>query len=321
MLRGRINWRTAKILLLAAAAAAMAGAAAGAAWQSWQSRKETVTISIVGDIMLSRGVQEQLDQHGYDYPYEEVRTLFLQDDLTIGNLECPITTSTNAADKTKRFVFQADEQNAAALKAAGFDCLSLANNHSMDYLSEGLGETMVNLKRHGLDFAGAAEQASLLRPWRFEKNGIRIGLLAYSAFPPEGFFYNGDKPTIQYVSTMDLSPMEQEIAGLDCDFLIVYFHWGVEYQSYKSEAQKLMAQRAVEAGADLVVGTHPHVLQPAEIYQGKPIYYSLGNFVFDKQIPPGTDQSMILQITVDKAGRTKIEEIPVTIKNGRPVLN
>ena len=96
-------------------------------------------ISIVGDIMLSRNVQSALDKNGYDYPYEEVSPYFLKDDLTIGNLECPITDAGNAANKEKRFIFRADYENAAALSRAGFDCLNLANNHSMDYLGTGLG--------------------------------------------------------------------------------------------------------------------------------------------------------------------------------------
>jgi len=277
-----------------------------------------VTISIAGDIMLSRSVQGYLDQYGYDYPYEEVRELFLNDDLTIGNLECPITDDENAADKTKRFIFRADEGNAAALKRAGFDCLNLANNHSMDYLSSGLHDTMVHLEHNGVAFVGAAENSSSDSSFLFQKNGIKIGVLAYSMLPPEGFFYNKDKPTIQYISNTDTSRLENDLAALDCDFKIVYFHWGIEYQPYKSESQELMAKKAIDLGADLVVGAHPHVRQEMEIYNGKYIYYSLGNFIFDRQIPPGTDEGVILQVKVNKKGILEIEEIPVKIENAKP---
>ena len=268
--------------------------------------------------MLSRSVQGYLDEYGYDYPYEEVREIFLNDDLTIGNLECPITDVNNAADKTKRFIFQADEENAGALKRAGFDCLNLANNHSMDYLSEGLHDTMVHLENNGLSFVGAAENSSINTSYIFEKNGIRVGVLAYSMFPPEGFFYNKDKPTIQYISNLDPSPLENDLASIDADFKIVYFHWGIEYQPYKSESQELMAKKAIDLGADLVVGAHPHVQQDVEIYNGKYIYYSLGNFIFDRQIPPGTDEGMILQVTIDKNGVLEIEEVPVKIEKAKP---
>ncbi len=279
-----------------------------------------ITISFVGDIMLSRSVQGYLDEYGYDYPYEEVREIFLNDDLTIGNLECPITDVTNAADKTKRFIFQADEENAVALKRAGFDCLNLANNHSMDYLSQGLHDTMVHLENNELAFVGAAENSSINTSYHFKKNGIKVGILAYSMFPPEGYFYNENKPTIQYISNLDTSPLESDLASLDVDFKIVYFHWGIEYQPYKSESQELMAKKAIDLGADLIVGAHPHVQQDVEIYNGKYIYYSLGNFIFDRQIPPGTDEGMILQVTIDKNGVLEIEEMPVKIEKAKPSL-
>lgn len=284
-------------------------------------QKDQLVISLVGDIMLSRGVQTQLEENGYDYPYGDVREVFLGDDLTVGNLECPITERNSPASKTKRFLFRADPENAAALKAAGFDCMNLANNHSMDCMNIGLSDTMKYLEESGLSYVGAAEDAASHRPFVYEKNGIRVGILAYSAFPPEGFVYEQDKATVRYVSTMDLTEMEREIGGLDCDFKLVYFHWGIEYQPYKSDMQEQIARKAIDSGADFVVGAHPHVLQRAETYQGKPIYYSLGNFVFDRQVPPGTDESMILQLTVGREGLLGVEEIPVTIERAKPVRN
>lgn len=284
----------------------------------WQkTRPDEITISLTGDIMLSRGVQRYLEEYGYDYPYEDVSELFLQDDLTIGNLECPITDNGNNANKAKRFLFKADKDNAAALKRAGFDCLNLANNHTMDYMSSGLHDTMACLDEQGLAYVGASENAALKKPYIFEKHGIRVGVLAYSALPAEGYFFNKDKPTIQYISTMDFSGMEEDIAAAECDFLIIYFHWGIEYQPYKSDTQELIAKKAIDSGADFVVGAHPHVLQEPELYKDKYIYYSLGNFIFDKQIPPGTDETLILQLTLDHQGLVSVKEIPAVIKKGR----
>lgn len=282
-----------------------------------KTRPDEITISLTGDIMLSRGVQRYLEEYGYDYPYEDVSELFLQDDLTIGNLECPITDNGNNANKAKRFLFKADKDNAAALKRAGFDCLNLANNHTMDYMSSGLHDTMACLDEQGLAYVGASENAALKKPYIFEKHGIRVGVLAYSALPAEGYFFNKDKPTIQYISTMDFSGMEEDIAEAECDFLIVYFHWGIEYQPYKSDTQELIAKKAIDSGADFVVGAHPHVLQEPELYKDKYIYYSLGNFIFDKQIPPGTDETIILQLTLNHQGLVSVKEIPAVIKKGR----
>lgn len=307
MLRRRYLWAILSLAVLGIG---------GMGW--FEGEEDTITISIAGDIMLSRGVDAYLKEYGYDYPYEDVRQVFLKDDLTIANLECPITDSGNPADKTKRFLFRAEVENAEALKRAGFDCLNLANNHSMDYLSKGLLDTMNHLEESGLSYVGASENALADSAYIFEKNGIKVGILAYSAFPPEGFFYNEDKATVRYISTMDFSGLEEDLASLECDFTMVYFHWGVEYLPYKSEMQEQLARKAIDGGADFVVGTHPHVLQEKEVYKDVPIYYSLGNFVFDSQIPPGTDESMILQITVGREGLVNIEEIPLIIKRGKP---
>lgn len=278
---------------------------------------KSLTISFAGDIMLSRGVQVHLDSHGYDYPYTEVREIFLNDDWTVGNLECPISENKNAAAKAKRFIFRADIANAGALKRAGFDCLSLANNHSMDYQSKGLSDTMHFLSENGLSYVGAAENAFGNFSRIFEKNGIRIGLLAYSTFPPEGFFYDEDRATIKYISPADMDKLREDLQALDCDFKIVYFHWGREFVPYPIETQQILAKKAIDDGADFVLGTHPHVLQPSESYKGKYIYYSIGNFIFDTQIPPNTDKGMILQLTINKQGLVEIREIPVKIEQAK----
>ena len=277
-------------------------------------------ISIVGDIMLSRNVQSALDKNGYDYPYEEVSPYFLKDDLTIGNLECPITDAGNAANKEKRFIFRADYENAAALSQAGFDCLNLANNHTMDYLATGLGDTMEALRSANISTVGAGMNAEDDSTFIFEKDGYKIGVLAFSALPTEGFFYDEKAPTIAYVSTYNTELVGEKIRNLECDFKIVYFHWGTEYMPYKTETQENFAHMAVDNGADLVVGAHPHVQGEKEIYQGVPIYYSLGNFVFDRQIQPGTDETLILQIVIDRnTGISSIAEIPAKILDAKVV--
>lgn len=282
--------------------------------------REEIVISLAGDVMLSRGVQKYLDENGYAYPYEEVRNLFLEDDFTIANLECPITQYAFHANKAKRFVFQADVENARALKEAGFDCLNLANNHSMDYLSDGLGETIENLQKEEIAVVGAGMDAFSDTSVVFEKNGIKVGVLAFSVFPSEGFFYNEKEPTVSYVSDYNLEEIGEKIKAMEVDFKIVYFHWGVEYQPFNSPMQEEYAHMAVENGADFVVGAHPHVLQNTENYMDVPIYYSLGNFVFDRQIQEGTDKTMILQLQIDKEGLKDIKEIPARIEKCRVVL-
>lgn len=315
----------AEILLCAGLFFALSAASCGQANGEAESKsgaegRDEIVITIVGDVMLSRGVQQYLENYGYEYPYEEVRDLFLEDDLTIANLECPITSCGNPANKVKRFVFRADLENAAALRDAGFDCMNLANNHSMDYLSKGLGQTMELLWEAGVATVGAGMNAEADASYVFEKDGYRVGVLAFSAFPTEGFFYDAKEPTVSYVSDYNMDQVAQKIAALECDYKIVYFHWGIEYRPYISETQEAYAHMAVESGADFVVGTHPHVVQESEIYEEKPIYYSLGNFVFDTQIPAGTDETLILQLTLDEDGLKRIEEIPAKIVRAQVVL-
>ena len=282
--------------------------------------RQEAAISIAGDILLDRGVASAIEKNGMPYPYEGVVRLFSQDDMTIANLECPLTLAGGGAMKEKRFVFKADPAHAAAMKSAGLDVLMLANNHTMDYLSEGLADTMETLGNSGLLYAGAGLNKGEIQPCFVRINGVRIGVLSYSSLPPEGFMYDGGSATIAYAREGFLDNMRSEIARAAdlCDFLIAYFHWGIEYRHEVSDAQIEIAHAAVDSGASAVVGTHPHVLQGRETYKGSPIYYSVGNFIFDKQIPEGTDEALILQFTINRNGIVAINEIPVVIKACQP---
>lgn len=284
--------------------------------------KGEIVVSIAGDVLLDRGVGLAMEEHGDSYPHLGVSELFLEDDITIANLECPLTESDAGAVKHKKFVFKASPSQADTLKAAGFDVFTLANNHTMDYLSAGLLDTMDALEGAGLEHAGAGENAQSIKPLFIERNGRTIGLLSYSSLPIEGYVHDDSKATIAYARAGSLDAMEEEIAqaAAACDFLFVYFHWGTEYRYDVSDMQKEVAHAAADAGASAVIGTHPHVLQGREMYNGVPIYYSIGNFIFDKQLPQGTDHSLILQFTIGRDGGYTIEEIPVLIKDCQPVI-
>ena len=283
----------------------------------------SIELTFVGDIMLSRGLDKYLNEKGYDYPYENVKDIFLSDDLTIVNLECPITSYGRGANKAKRFVFKANSENAFAMKRAGIDLCDLANNHTMDYRSEGLGDTMDALTKAGIAYVGAGENASSNMSYIFEKNGYKVGILAYSLFPPEGMVYNENNPNINYLSEFEDLKSERvktDLKKLKADFKIVYFHWGVEYEPFARDMQKKLARDTIDGGADFVVGTHPHVIQGSEVYNGKYIYYSIGNCVFDKQIQKGTDEGMLLRVNIGKNKSVNIKEQRFKIKKGRPEL-
>lgn len=283
----------------------------------------SIELTFAGDIMLSRGLDKYLNEKGYDYPYENVKDIFLSDDLTIVNLECPITSYGRGANKAKRFVFKANSENAFAMKRAGIDLCDLANNHTMDYRSEGLGDTMDALTKAGIAYVGAGENASSNMSYIFEKNGYKVGILAYSLFPPEGMVYNENNPNINYLSEFEDLKSERvktDLKKLKADFKIVYFHWGVEYEPFARDMQKKLARDTIDGGADFVVGTHPHVIQGSEVYNGKYIYYSIGNCVFDKQIQKGTDEGMLLRVNIGKNKSVNIKEERFKIKKGRPEL-
>lgn len=282
-------------------------------------KEKNITISIVGDILLDRGVKSVIKTKGVNYPYLNVKDIFKKSDIVFGNLECPITNIISPLTKEKRFIFRADINNVKALKLAGFNLLNLANNHSMDQGREGLISTISNVRTAGIITLGAGiDRKDAHRPVFINKNGLKIGFLSFSAFPTEGYFYSESNPDVAHIN----ENMKQEIkeARSKCDYLIVSYHWGKEFNSFPTKSQKDVAHIAVDSGADIVIGHHPHVLQGIERYKSKYIFYSLGNFVFDKQTPKGTDETLILNLTLSKRSKKNIEIFPAKISNCQPKI-
>lgn len=282
------------------------------------STTSQITVSFVGDILLDRGVRKAIEEKGYDYPYEIVKNIFKKDDITFGNLECPILTKGKAVYKRPELIFKADPQNASALKKAGFDILNIANNHTMDYGSEGLLSTIDILKENNIKTVGGSRNYNTARkPVYIRKKGNTIGFLGYSVFPPEGYIVSSNRPDVARVDYDKISS-EIKMAKEKCDFLVVSFHWGNEYDFFPSERQKELAHKVVESGADLVIGHHPHVLQGVEKYKDKYIFYSLGNFVFDRQIQKGTNETIITKVDIQDNKIKNIKLIPIKIIDCQP---
>lgn len=278
---------------------------------------KNIRISICGDILLDRGVKTQIKSNGVNYPYQGVRNILKKSDAVIGNLECPITQKSSPVFKDKKLVFRADVPNAAALKAAGFSILCLANNHSMDQNSEGLMDTMKNLNTVGIMTVGAGlNREDANKPLFFNLSGSTIGILSFSHFPAEGYFFFENKPDVAHVN----ENIEKNVreAKSKCDFLIVTLHWGKEFNNFPSEHQIELAHSLIDNGADVIAGHHPHVLQGIEKYKDKLIFYSLGNFVFDKQIFKGTDETVIFNLTLNKNLLKQAEIIPIRIIKAQP---
>jgi gamma-polyglutamate biosynthesis protein CapA len=278
----------------------------------------SVTVSFVGDVLLDRGVGEKIDQNGMNYPVEGISSILNKTDISFGNLECPITSRGYPILKKGNIIFRAKTAAAEGLKEAGFTIINLANNHVMDYGRDGLTDTIKYLNQVGIKTVGAGINGTDARkPVYINKSGMTIGFLGYSAFPTEGYFFFEDRPDVAQVVEKKLAK-EVEQARKKCDFLIVSFHWGKEFDFYPGEEQKTIAHLSIDSGADIVIGHHPHVLQGLEMYKGKPVFYSLGNFVFDNQIPEGTDQTLIVKLDIKNKRYNGLELTPVKIDNCRP---
>lgn len=277
-----------------------------------------VSLITVGDILLDRGVRREITDNGYDYPYLKVRSVLSSADITFGNLECPISDQGNPIYKRPDIIFRADKENASELRNAGFDILNLANNHTMDYGGTALMDTINVLAENNIIPLGAGQNKASAHELVFiNKKGLKIGFLGYSAFPPEGYVSLDDNPDVSKAD-LDTVIKEVNVAKKQCDFLVVSFHWGTEYEFYEGEIQKQYAHAAIDSGADLILGHHPHVLQGLEWYKDKPILYSLGNFIFDRQLQNGTDETVIAMIRIMDKKVKSVELIPIQIVNAQP---
>jgi capsule synthesis protein PGA_cap len=257
-----------------------------------------VTIAITGDVMLARSVNDHLlaTAAGDPFPFTSTGDYLHGFDLTVGNLECVV--STLGRPEPKEFTFEADPRGFARVAAAGFDIVSLANNHSGDFGKDAFLDMLAHLPAHGLQpLGGGANLTAAHTPVIRRIRSTRVGFLAYCEIGPENFAAG---PTTPGHAWLDPDAMRADLAALrpQVDFVVVFTHWGIEYQTIETDHQREMARLAIDAGADLVVGAHPHVRQPAEMYRGKLIVYSLGNFVFD--LMPGYEESRgnVLALTI-----------------------
>lgn len=258
---------------------ALAGSDARGQETAQETRRNTVVA--VGDIMLSGSAAPVLQTTGYGHAFRDpfLSRLVGSADVAFANLEHPVTGSSDRY-KDKKFTFRGTSASLRAIKKAGLDMLSLANNHIMDYGATGLMDTIVLCRKLRLACSGAgADEASARRLAVFERRGVRYGLLAYSMTFPEDFWATPERPGTAHP---DITRLELDIrqARPEVDILIVSFHWGEELMTEPKQYQVGFARYAVRTGADMVIGHHPHVSQAIEIYRGKPIFYSLGNYAF-----------------------------------------
>lgn len=279
-----------------------------------------LTFNFAGDMMFAGKVEGMLKEKGYDYPFEHLGELFHNDDLTIANLETPVTTSGVDA-MNKQYVYKSSPKALDALKKAGMDGVGLANNHILDQGVSGLLDTLKYLDKSGIQYAGAGKDADeAYAPTYFTRQGVKIALIAFSRVVPHEDWHAGKgKPGVAQVYTPDKALKSITTARTKADIVIVMAHWGKERELHPIKNQTELAHQFVDAGADLVIGAHPHVLQGLEQYKGKWIAYSTGNFIFTKSLTESTWRTAVFATTCTPKGDCKIKLIPFHTEVGQPV--
>ncbi|MFZ2681675.1 MAG: CapA family protein [Patescibacteria group bacterium] len=255
-----------------------------------------ITMTFVGDIMLARAVERSIVANGTDWPFAELGNLFADSDLVIGNLEGTVRPTRNL-EVVNQMVFDTTPDNITMLAETGFTHLSLANNHTDDYGPQVTLETRQSVAENDMTpFGDPLSGGSFIA--RENLNGLSVSLIGFHAF-------GEDTENILAAIT---SEAEQG------RFVIVYPHWGVEYATTAPGVETTAAKHFVQAGADLIIGAHPHVIQNIEIIDGVPVIYSLGNFLFDQDFSAETRQGLTVKVTLTPEN-IQLDFTPVSIVN------
>jgi poly-gamma-glutamate synthesis protein (capsule biosynthesis protein) len=264
----------------------------------------TIVVTAGGDVTLGStdsqrrsngGFDSVIEQYGYDWPFSGVIDYLSSDDLTLVNLEGPLTGSNDK--QSKLFNFKGPAEYADILSFGSVEAVNLANNHSLDYGQSGLDDTMETLDAAGIAYCARGRTAV------YTVKGVKIGLIG-NTFP----YQNGKR---------DIRAAVKELRGQGCAIVIASFHWGSEYEPGFSAEQRAIGRAAIDAGADVVIGHHPHIVQGVELYKGRYILYSLGNFMFGGNTDPDDRDSYLARLTFavrgGEAEPPQFEMIPIRL--------
>lgn len=262
-----------------------------------------IKITAVGDIMLDRGVEYMIGKYGnndFTFPFQKTASYLNKADIAFGNLESVISDKGYKAGSI--YSFEANPLAMEGLKFAGFDIVNLANNHAFDYTRLALEDTMERLAYAQIAYTGTgkdAEEAFGLRI--LEVKGVKIGFLGYTNLGPVSWRAGlENKSGAAWIERSSFPYLKENIAQAkkQCDILIVSLHAGNEYQTEPTSFQRDFAQLVVDAGADLVLMHHTHVVGPLEKINGKFVAFGLGNFIFDQAFSEATMEGGMLEVTI-----------------------
>ncbi len=283
-----------------------------------ETAKDT-TIVFAGDVLLAhRSFEANYEAEGITGVVGEELLKELQDaDILMVNNEFAFSTQ-GTPEEGKQYTFRADPKYVSALQDMGVDIVTLANNHALDYGKAALSDTFTTLDNAGILYSGAGETVERAEELQIiECNGKKFGFLSATRVVPNvnwkvEYSAPGLFSAYDYTRLVELVKEAQSA----CDYLVVYMHWGIERDAYPQDYQTLIAQQCFEAGADLVVGAHSHCLQGIEYIDGKPVFYSLGNFIFGY----GIEQTAALKVTVGADGEVTYQLLAAYAANGKTTL-
>ena len=315
-----------KLLRLMALLAAVLLALTGCGWRAEQDGllvehqvtfqpppPPQVTLLYAGDLMLTRTPGDYILK-GED-PFAGVASVLAGADVTVGNLECAVSTLGKAVPK--RWNFRCSPKMAPVV-ATGFTAVSVANNHAGDFGKDAFAEMLDLLKQSGVKYLGGGKNAAEAHaPLIIEKGGYRFALLGYDEVEYESYKAGPHEPGLAWSGddAQVVADIQAARTKYKADFVIPYMHWGIEYKAGPSDRQRALAHKMIDAGADVVIGGHPHVTEGVEVYKGHVIVYALGNFVFDdfKDVSAELNEpartSWMARLTFDKGGLVKWDTV------------
>ncbi len=257
-----------------------------------EEKDEVIRLAFVGDIMLNRGVLFRAEnENDPALPFRKIKDRLHEPDIMFGNLESMI--SDQGFDQGGEFSFRAPPKMMEGLILADFDVMSIANNHSFDWGVDALTDTEKRLEKEGIVPVGGGLDA--YEPKIIEKNGQSFAFIAHTGLGASGWVPTDNTPGVALYDEAELRRSIEKVKG-KVDAVIFSIHYGIEYETKPSQNQIDISKNAIDMGADLVIGHHPHVIQPVEEYEGGIIAYSLGNFVFDQDFSEETMEGLLLEV-------------------------
>jgi len=276
-------------------------------------KEKSATLVFVGDIMLSRHIGKIIEAHGPTYPFELIAPFTAKADLAFANLENPV--STRGTHQGSIYSFRANPSALQGLQFAGFDVVSIANNHLFDWGLDAFTDTLSHLKKYNILFAGGGMNQEEANAWAVKRiNGAQYCFLAYTQFASR-FLKEGEPGMAFLKKEKVLEAITQAKEKGACNAVIISIHWGNEYETAPFPEQKVLARSFIDGGALLVIGHHPHVAQEVEEYKDGLIAYSLGNFVFDQNFSPDTRRGLVLSVEAKGGKVVKFEKTTINFND------